>query len=189
VNVGLPGRADHAARTHIVVVLVAGVAGSGKTTIGGLLAGRLGWSFTDGDSLHPAANIAKMAAGHPLTDEDRRPWLAAIEAWMDQRIGAGDPAVMACSALKRRYRDQLLGGRPNAAMAFLLIDREVVATRLAARRGHFIDPRLVDSQFADLEPPAPDEPSVVALLETGSPEETAGQIAGRLGLVGRAKDQ
>jgi carbohydrate kinase (thermoresistant glucokinase family) len=147
----------------ISVVLVAGVAGSGKTTIGGLLAGRLGWAFTDGDSLHSAANIAKMAAGLPLADEDRRPWLAAIAAWMDERIDAAEPAVMACSALKRRYRDQLLGGRPAAAMAFLLTDRETVARRLSARPGHFLDPRLTESQFAALEPPSPDEIRVISL--------------------------
>src|SRR5215469_15340706 len=95
-------------------VVVVGVTGSGKTTVGTLLADRLGWSFTDGDTLHPAANIAKLAAGQPLSDEDRRPWLRAIAAWMDQRIGAGQHAVIACSALKRDYRDQLLDGRPAA---------------------------------------------------------------------------
>ncbi len=168
----------------ITMVLVAGVAGSGKTTIGGLLAARLGWSFADGDALHSEANIAKMAAGHPLTDADRQPWLAAIAAWMDQRIGSGEPAVMACSALKRSYRNQLLGGRPSAAMAFLLIDRDVVARRLAARQGHFVDPRLMDSQFTALELPGPDERAVVPVPETGSAEEITQEIVIRLGLTG-----
>jgi gluconokinase len=163
-------------------VFVAGVACSGKTTVGGLLADRLGWSFTDGDSLHPAANIAKMAAGHPLTDADRAPWLAAIAAWADERIAAGGQAVMACSALKRAYRDQLLLGRPAAAMAFILIDRDVVARRLASRLGHFIDPRLIDSQFAALEPPVADELTVLPVAARDSADELTGEIMRRLRL-------
>ena len=95
-----------------MIVVVAGVSGSGKTTVGALLAGLLHWEFIDGDSLHSAANVAKMHAGIPLTDADRRPWLKAIEDWMDQRRAAGVPAVVACSALHRAYRDELLAGRP-----------------------------------------------------------------------------
>ena len=102
-----------------VIVILAGVSGSGKTTIGELLAQRLGWPFTDGDRLHPAANIAKMASGHPLTDKDREPWLAAIGASMDERIAAGQSALVACSDLKRRYSAVLLNGRHEARIAFL----------------------------------------------------------------------
>jgi gluconokinase len=97
-----------------MIVIVAGVSGSGKTTVGALLAGRLGWRFADADDFHPAANVAKMRAGVPLTDEDRWPWLRTIAAWMDQRIAGNDPAVITCSALKRSYRDLLLDGRPRS---------------------------------------------------------------------------
>ncbi len=120
-----------------MIVVVAGVAGSGKTTVGQLLARRLGWLFADGDSFHPAANIAKMRAGLPLTDADRQPWLAAIGSWMDDIIASGQSAVLACSALKRRYRDELIGGRDHAVMVFLTITQEQDEARLHARQGHF----------------------------------------------------
>ena len=96
-----------------MIVVVAGVSGSGKTTVGTLLAARLGWTFADGDGFHPAANVARMRAGLPLTDADREPWLAALTAWMDQQTAAGQSAVLACSALRRAYRARLLGGRPR----------------------------------------------------------------------------
>ena len=137
-----------------MIVVVAGVSGSGKSTVGALLAGRLGWPFTDGDMLHPEANVAKMERGEPLTDADRMPWLRAIAACMDERIAAGEPALVACSALKRSYRDLLLSGRPDARIAFLEISMDTAARRLAARHGHFFDPDLLGSQFADLELPA-----------------------------------
>ena len=114
-----------------MIVIVAGVAGSGKFTIGSLLARELGWEFEDGDDLHSAASIAKMKAGHPLTDEDRRPWLGAVAAWIDQHAEAGRSGVIACSALKRSYRDQLLDERPELRMVFLeVIDRETLVARL-----------------------------------------------------------
>jgi len=166
-----------------MIVIVAGVSGSGKTTVGALLAGRLGWPFTDGDLLHPAANIAKMAGGVPLTDEDRLPWLQAIGALMDTDIAAGQPAVLACSALRRSYRDLLLAGRPAARMAFLDVARQVAADRLAARHGHFFRPALLDSQFAALEPPGADEPRVIVVPVAGRPEEIAGEIVRKLGLA------
>ena len=128
-----------------MIVIVAGVSGSGKTTVGALLAGRLGWRFADADDFHPAANVAKMRAGIPLTDADRWPWLRAIAAWMDERIGHGEDAVLACSALKRSYRDLLLDGRPAARMVFLAPDREVLARRLAARHGHFFPEQLLST--------------------------------------------
>ena len=165
-----------------VIVIVAGVSGSGKSTVGALLAGQLGWPFTDGDLLHPDANIAKMARGEPLTDEDRMPWLRAIGESMDERIADGQPAILACSALKRSYRNLLLADRPAARIAFLQIDRDVAASRLAGRHGHFFDPRLLDSQFADLEPPAPDETAVLVVPVRDQPQMTADEIVRRLDL-------
>ncbi|MBW8807119.1 MAG: carbohydrate kinase [Catenulispora sp. 13_1_20CM_3_70_7] len=144
------------------VLLVTGVSGSGKTTIGSLLAGRLGWEYAEADAFHPAANIAKMAAGHPLTDEDRWPWLDAIGAWIDAVGVKGRPGVVTSSALKRVYRDRLRAGRPQVRLIFLDVDRDTVARRLTARNGHFFPPELLDSQFADLEPPTADEHPVRA---------------------------
>jgi carbohydrate kinase (thermoresistant glucokinase family) len=164
-----------------VIVVVAGVSGSGKSTVGAMLAGRLHWEFMDGDSLHPAANIAKMRAGLPLTDADRRPWLRAMEGWMDQRRAAGASAVLACSALHRAYREELAAGRPEVRLVFLTVSREVVAARLAARHGHFCPARLLDSQFRVLEPPAPDEP--VLVIDAGRPAaELVAEIITRLHL-------
>jgi gluconokinase len=140
-----------------VIVIVAGVAGSGKTTVGAQVAGRLGWRFADADEFHPAANVAKMRAGIPLTDEDRVPWLRAICAWMDDLIAAGQSGVVTCSALKRAYRDELLRGRPAATMVFLQVSRDVLVRRLTMRMGHFFPEELLDSQLRTLEPPAADE--------------------------------
>ena len=162
-----------------MIIIVAGVAGSGKTTVGKLLADRLGCEFEDGDMLHPAANLAKMQAGMPLTDADRWPWLHVIETWMDQRISAGKTAVLACSALHRRYRDALLGGRPGARMAFLQISHEVAAARLAFRHGHFFPAQLLNSQFRDLQPPGPDEH--VLIVDANQPAgDMAAEVASRL---------
>jgi gluconokinase len=162
-----------------VIIIIAGIAGSGKTTVGMLLADRLGCEFEDGDLLHPAANLAKMHAGVPLTDADRWPWLHIIEAWMDQRISAGETAILACSALHRRYRAALLDGRPDAHMAFLRISREVAAARLAHRHGHFFPAQLLDSQFRALEPPGPDEH--VLVVDANQPaDDMAAEIASRL---------
>jgi len=163
-------------------VILAGVSGSGKTTVGRLLADRLGWPFADGDSFHPAANVAKMAAGIPLTDDDRWPWLAAIGAWMDARIAAGGSGVVACSALKRRYRDVLRQGRPEVRLVFLDVGRDEDLARLRARSGHFFPAALMDSQFADLEPPVPAEGALV-LAARRSPGELASAIISGLGLI------
>ncbi|HTS97834.1 MAG TPA: gluconokinase [Streptosporangiaceae bacterium] len=165
-----------------MIVLVAGVAGCGKTTVGMVLAGRLSWRFADADSFHPAANIAKMRSGIPLTDADRAPWLTAIHAWMDERIAAGDSAVAGCSALKQRYRDELLTGRPAVRMAFLRISRDLAHARLAARHGHFFTARLLDSQFAELEPPA-ESPQLLMFDAALPPDRLAGEIIDRLGLA------
>lgn len=169
-----------------VIVIVAGVSGSGKTTVGELLAARLGWTFVDGDSLHPRSNLAKMASGLPLTDDDRMPWLAAIAQWIDAQLAKELPGVVACSALKRRYRAVLLDGRPSVLMAFLLIDHDVAARRMAARRGHFFSADLLGSQFAVLEPPSPQEPQVVPVPVLDQPGDTAEEIVRRLHLIGSA---
>jgi gluconokinase len=164
-----------------MIVMVSGVAGSGKSTVGILVANRLGWRFADADSFHSPANIAKMRSGVPLTDADRGPWLAAIGAWMDERIAAGESAVAGCSALRRSYRDEMLAGRPAVWMAFLEVTRDQAHARLAARHGHFFTVKLMDSQFAELEPPH-DEPRVLVLDSTHPPEQLATEIIERLGL-------
>ncbi len=164
-----------------MIVVVAGVSGSGKSTVGSLLAGRLGWPFTDADALHPAANIAKMRAGHPLSDADRRPWLAAVAARMDEYATAGESAVLACSALKRSYREELLAGRPAARMVFLHVSREVLEARLRARHGHFFPAALLDTQLADLESPQPAE-DVLVVEATTRPDQAVDEIIQRLQL-------
>jgi gluconokinase len=168
-----------------MIVILAGVSGSGKTTVGRLLAGRLGWPFADGDTFHTPASVAKMSAGNPLTDDDRWPWLAAVRAWIDARIAAGGSGVVACSALRRRYRDFLLDGRPDVRLVFLDLTRDEGLARLQARHGHFFPARLLDSQFADLEPPAPDEGALV-LAARQSPDDLVEQIVRGLGLSGVA---
>src|SRR5262245_43532850 len=127
-----------------MILIVAGVSGSGKTTVGALLAGRLRWRFADADTFHPAANLAKMREGIPLTDADREPWLRAITAWMDERLAAGESGVITCSALKRAYRDRLLSGG-LATMAFLEASAEVLEERLRTRHGHFFPEKLLNS--------------------------------------------
>ena len=151
------------------LLVVMGVSGSGKTTIAKLLAVRLGYEFAEGDDFHPPANVEKMAHDRPLTDEDRGPWLAAIHAYAVERLADGDPMVVTCSALKRRYRETLLDGITDARIVFLHGDRDVIAARLARRKGHFFPPDLLDTQFASLEEPAPDEHAVV--VDIGPPPE------------------
>src|SRR5690349_21134943 len=147
-----------------------GVAGSGKTTVGAMLAGRLGWQYADADDFHPVANVEKMAAGHPLTDEDRWPWLHAIRAWIDAQLARGQPGVVTCSALKRVYRDVLR--RPGAQLVYLQGSRELIARRISARHGHFFRPGLLDTQLASLEEPAADE-GVVTVPIDGTAAEIA----------------
>ena len=143
------------------VLVVMGVSGAGKTTVGKMIAARLGWPFDDGDDLQPTANIAKMHGGTPLTDADRAPWLAAIGAWIDARAAASEPGVVACSALKRAYRDTLRKGRPQVRIVYLRGSKAEIAERLAHRAGHFWPAKLLDSQFADLEEPTADERAIV----------------------------
>jgi gluconokinase len=158
-----------------MIVILGGVSGSGKTTVGALLAGRLHWRFADADDFHPAANIEKMRAGIPLADADRWPWLRAIAAWMDERITLGESAVTTCSALRRAYRDLLLGGRPGARLVFLAPGRELLVRRLAARHGHFFPEQLLDSQLDALEPPQPDE-RVLTVVPGDDPAATVAAI-------------
>lgn len=158
-----------------MILIVAGVAGSGKTTVGALLAGRLRWRFADADSFHPEANVVKMRAGIPLTDEDRLPWLRAVAGWMDDQIAAGQSGVVTCSALKRAYRDLLLSGRPAATMVFLQVSRDVLVRRLTSRPGHFFPEKLLDSQLETLEPPAPGE-RVRTIPAEGDSAQTAAEI-------------
>jgi gluconokinase len=141
----------------VMITIVMGVSGSGKSTIGEGLAARLGQPFIDGDSLHPAANREKMAHGIPLDDADRRPWLEAIVDEMDRHRKRGESLVLACSALKRRYREFLRNGHDDVRFVYLHAPREVLAERLGHRSGHFFDPRLLDSQLATLEEPSADE--------------------------------
>lgn len=143
---------------HIVVM---GVSGSGKSTTGGALAARLGWPFIEGDSFHPPANVAKMAAGHPLDDADRDPWLHALAGEFARNQALGQSAVMGCSALKRAYRDILRSGAPRVRFLHVHGTRAILEDRLSHREGHFFPARLLDSQLATLEMLAPDEDGVV----------------------------
>lgn len=145
-------------------LIVMGVSGSGKSTIAAELAERLGWTFEDGDRFHPASNVAKMSAGHPLTDEDRLPWLQAIANEIDRVCRDGGHAVIACSALKRAYRDLLVHGRDDVRIVFLDGGQALIADRLARRKGHFMPPGLLESQFKTLEPPqAAEHPITVSI--------------------------
>lgn len=139
-------------------VVVMGVSGSGKSTVGAALAQRMRVPFADGDDFHPAANIAKMSAGHALDDDDRYPWLEAIGEWL---FGHHDGGVMSCSALKRRYRDQLRRHCPDVVFLYLSGSPEVIRRRQASRPGHFMPAALLDSQFATLEPLGSDETGIV----------------------------
>ncbi|MEV5506480.1 gluconokinase [Streptomyces orinoci] len=141
------------------VVVVMGVAGTGKTTVGPLVAEALGVPYAEGDDFHPPANIAKMTAGIPLDDADRAPWLDAVGAWARGRGGRG--GVVSCSALKRAYRDRLRAAAPGIVFLHLTGERQLIAGRMAARTGHFMTTRLLDSQFATLEPLQADEAGVV----------------------------
>ncbi|MET9843575.1 gluconokinase [Streptomyces ossamyceticus] len=159
------------------VVVVMGVAGTGKTTIGPLLAARLGVPYAEGDDFHPEANIAKMSAGTPLDDADRWPWLDAIGAWARGRAGLG--GVVSCSALKRAYRDRLRSAAPGLVFVHLAGDRALIEDRMAHRQGHFMPTALLDSQFATLQPLGADEAGVEVDV-SGDPEEITGRAVAAL---------
>ncbi|UFZ03791.1 gluconokinase [Bradyrhizobium ontarionense] len=148
---------------HALVIM--GVSGSGKSTIGEALGRRLGWRFEDGDSFHPPANVAKMSAGHPLTDEDRRPWLQAIADEIARCRAAGEHVIIACSALKKAYRDILVAGHSDVRMVYLRGSRELIADRMEHRQGHFMPPGLLASQFATLEAPAAGEHPIAVSID------------------------
>jgi gluconokinase len=147
-------------------LIVMGVSGSGKTTVASKLAGRLRWAFEDGDRFHPKSNVEKMSAGQPLTDEDRWPWLNAIADEIERLCAAGEHAVIACSALKRTYRDVLLRGRDDVRIVFLNGTQQLIAHRLSLRKDHFMPPGLLDSQFRTLEPPGFDENAIDVSIDT-----------------------
>ncbi|GLS46348.1 gluconokinase [Methylobacterium brachythecii] len=174
------------ARMHDVVaplvLVVMGVSGSGKSTLAALLAARLGLPFADGDGFHTPETIARMQAGHPLDDADREPWLARIAAWINARLAQGEGGVVACSALRRVYRDVLVRGRPEVRIVYLEGSRALIADRLARRRGHFMPAALLDSQFADLEPPGLDERPITVGIED-EPERITAAILARLRLT------
>ena len=141
-------------------LVVMGVSGSGKTTVAQAAAKQLGWVFAEGDDFHPPANVAKMHAGIPLTDEDRWPWLRALADWIGAREAAGQDCVLTCSALKRVYRDLLDDGHPSVRFVHITASPETIRRRLELRRGHYMPASLLDSQLATLEPLAPDEPGL-----------------------------
>jgi gluconokinase len=163
-----------------VILIVAGVAGCGKSTVGTLLAKALRWPFADADLFHSPANLAKMRSGVALNDQDRAPWLRKCIEWMDARIEAGESGVLACSVLKRSYRDTLLSGHPTAMIIFLAVSKEELTSRLTSRSGHFFPVRLMESQLDIMEPPEPDEKQVRTVVAEGNPGETVSKIIAML---------
>lgn len=169
------------------ILVVMGVSGSGKSTIGTQIALQLHWEFEDGDWFHPARNIDKMHAGMPLTDEDRVPWLIAIADFIDQARCAGRHVVVACSALKRRYRAVIIGNRPDVRLIYLKGDIDLISRRITARHEHFMPPSLLESQFEALEEPGADENTIVTSIAP-RPREIVAQILAALHLDGRQAD-
>jgi gluconokinase len=164
------------------MIIIFGVSGAGKTTVGKLLARELGWRFIEADDFHPAANIEKMRSGHPLTDEDRWPWLDYLRKQIERSLSAGENAVLACSALKRAYRDRLRVS-DEVKFVFLRGDYALVEPQLRSRHAHFMNAALLQSQFDDLEEPQPDEN--VLTIEVGrTPQEIVEEIKTNLNLAG-----
>jgi gluconokinase len=164
------------------MIIIFGVSGAGKTTVGKLLARELGWRFIEGDDFHPAANIEKMRSGHSLTDEDRWPWLDFLRKRIEQLLSAGENAVLTCSALKRGYRARLRVS-DEVKFVFLRGDYALVEKQLRSRSGHFMNAALLQSQFDDLEEPQPDEN--VLTIELGqTPEDIVERIQAKLNLAG-----
>ena len=165
-----------------VVFVTMGVSGAGKTTLGEMLAARLGWPFKEGDELHPPANVAKMKSGHPLNDADREPWLAAVGEWIDGWVAAGESGVISCSALKRAYRDTIAAGRPAVRFVFIDLDEATIAARLQRREHAYWPPALLHSQFEALQVPTPDEP-VIMVNGHASRDAQVDEVVAALGLV------
>ncbi len=170
------------------VILVMGVSGSGKTTVANELARQLDWEFEDADWFHPAANVEKMHSGVALTDEDRWPWLNAIARWIDETRRAGRHGIVTCSALKRRYRDVLIGDRPDVRLVYLKGDAPLIARRIATRHEHFMPASLLKSQFEALEEPGAEEHPIAVSIEP-SPREIVARIIAALGLKTAAGQQ
>jgi carbohydrate kinase (thermoresistant glucokinase family) len=172
---------QHPAHNRPMVVVVMGVSSSGKTTVAKLLADTLGWQFQEGDALHPPENVAKMSGGTPLTDADRIPWLHRIAVRIDHWRGQGESGVVTCSALKRFYRDIIIGDRPDVALVYLKGSRDLIGRRMAARQGHFMPPNLLDDQFATLQEPSADERPII--VDVGPlPAEIVDEIVRQLNL-------
>jgi gluconokinase len=169
---------DHPVARTVIVVLM-GVSGSGKTTVAALLAAALGCQFQEGDDLHPRENVEKMRSGTPLTDADRLPWLRKIAEEIDGWRARGECGVLTCSALKRSYRDIIIGDRHDIVLAYLKGSSDLIYQRMAARHEHFMPIALLDSQFATLEEPTPDEHPIVVDVG-GKPVEIAHQIVRQL---------
>jgi gluconokinase len=165
--------------TGPVIAIVMGVSGSGKTTVAALLAAALGCQFQEGDDLHPRANVEKMHGGTPLTDADRLPWLQAIAKVIDGWRARRESGVLTCSALKRSYRDIIVGDRPDVTLVYLKGSHDLIQRRMASRHEHFMPLGLLDSQFASLEEPTPDEHAVIVDVG-GPPTEIAAEIVRRL---------
>ncbi len=168
-------------RQRLTSLVLMGTAGAGKSSVMAALVDRLGWPSLEGDGLHPAANVAKMAAGVPLTDADRRPWLAAISAWIGERERERRSSIVTCSALRRSYRDVLREGHPWIWFVHLDVPRAVLEARIAGRTGHFMPASMVDSQLATLEPLEPDEPGTT-LEALAPPVDLADRIVETLRL-------
>jgi gluconokinase len=164
-----------------LIIVLMGVSGCGKSTVGAELSRTLGWPFRDADSFHPPANIEKMRRSVPLTDEDRWPWLDAIAAWIGERLAAGSPAIVSCSALRRAYRTRIGARRQGVRLVYLLGSQEMIGARLAARTDHFMPAALLASQFAALEGPGPEERALVVGIAM-PPRYIAGWIVEKLDL-------
>ncbi len=174
-------RADGQSRTITVVLM--GVSGCGKSTVMARMVERFAWQSAEADDFHPAANVARMAAGHPLTDEDRWPWLRMLAAWIREREDSGENCVITCSALKRQYRDFLRDGLPSVRFVHLVVDPEVLTRRMQQRQGHFMPSSLLNSQLAAFEALEPDEAGF-AVSGDSPPDRIVDEIAHRLGITG-----
>lgn len=166
---------------HPEVIVLMGVSGCGKSTVGAELSRLLGWPFRDADSFHPPANVEKMSQSIPLTDDDRWPWLDAIGAWIGERLARREPGIVSCSALKRAYRTRIGARRQSVRLVYLLGSQDMIATRLATRTDHFMPAALLASQFSALEEPGPEERALVVGIAM-PPRYMATSIIEKLGL-------